>query len=56
MRHETKHQDVQYMFLKDLVENGEVIIKHIGTDEMVADCMTKGLGSNKHGYFRAKMG
>ena len=41
--HKTKHLDIKYMFIREAVRNGLVKIKHIGTDHMLADILTKGL-------------
>jgi len=38
-----KHLNVKYFFIKDYVENGELIIKYVPTNDMVADVMTKPL-------------
>ena len=37
----TKHINIRYFFVKDRVEAGEVIIKYLPTEEMVADILTK---------------
>jgi len=39
-----KHMDIKYMFIRDAVRRGLVEVKHIGTSEMIADALTKGLG------------
>ena len=44
--------DVRYFAIKDAVERGEVEIKHIGTDQMVADYLTKCLQGKKFFEFR----
>ena len=43
-RNKTKHMDIKYMFIWDIVRQGLVDIKHIRMLEMVADALTKGLG------------
>ena len=42
-RHKTKHLDIKYMFIREAVRRGLVKIRHIGTDRMIADILTKGL-------------
>jgi len=37
----TKHVNVRYFFLKDRVEQGEVELKYLPTDDMIADGLTK---------------
>ncbi|KAL0270911.1 UNVERIFIED_CONTAM: hypothetical protein PYX00_008181 [Menopon gallinae] len=41
----TKHIDIRHHFVREAVKNGKVIVKHIGTEEMAADMLTKGLAS-----------
>lgn len=52
----TKHIDVRYHFIRDLIMKGEVQLKHVGTSQQVADIMTKSLTQGKHEYFRLKLG
>ena len=37
----TKHIDVKYNFVRDIVAQNQVILKHIPTSRMVADPLTK---------------
>eukprot|EP01036_Dinobryon_divergens_P034084 gene34084-44039_t len=39
----TRHVNIKYFFVKDRVESGEIDIKHLSTDKMVADILTKPL-------------
>jgi hypothetical protein len=39
----TRHIKVRYFFMREKVETGEIKIKHTGTDNMVADILTKPL-------------
>jgi hypothetical protein len=39
----TRHISIIYFFVKDRISNGEVRIKHLGTDRMIADILTKPL-------------
>ena len=40
----SKHIDIRYHFIQDMVQRGAVRLNHIGTDEQVADILTKPLG------------
>lgn len=44
----TKHIEVQYHWIRELVEGGEVNLSYIPTNDMLADALTKGLSRNKH--------
>lgn len=44
----TKHIDLRYHFVKDLVKQGFITVKYLPTEEMVADVLTKPLSSVKH--------
>ena len=39
----TRHINIRFFFLKDLIDRGEVLIKYVPTTEMIADIMTKPL-------------
>ena len=52
----TKHIDVHYHFIRDLTMKGAVQLKHCGTNQQVADVLTKSLPSGKHEYFKLKLG
>ena len=42
-----KHIDVNYHYIQDIVERGEIKVDYIPSGEMVADPMTKGLTMEK---------
>jgi hypothetical protein len=48
----SRHVDVRFFFVKDRVEKGEVDIAFCGTEDMVADYLTKPLQGNKFFRFR----
>lgn len=52
----SKHIDFRFHFIRECVENGEVIIKHIATEEQRADILTKALGTAKFEKMRALLG
>lgn len=44
----TKHIDVRHHFVREAVNNHDIEIKYLPTDEMAADVLTKGLPGPKH--------
>ena len=52
----SKHIDIRYHFIWDMVQRGAVRLDHIGTDEQVADILTKPLGKVKFLTFRESLG
>ena len=39
----SKHIDIKFLVVKKRVQNGQIVIEHIGTNSMLADPLTKGL-------------
>ncbi len=39
----TRHIDIRYFFVKDRVEQGEIVCRHQPTESMLADVLTKPL-------------
>lgn len=52
----SKHIETKHHFVKDLCDQGEVILKYCPTNEMNADILTKPLGLVKHYQFTANLG
>ena len=52
----SKHIDIRYHFIRDIVQRGAIRLDHIGTDEQVVDILTKPLGKVKFLTFREKFG
>ena len=52
----SKHVDIRYHFIWDMVQRGAVRLDHIGIDEQVADILTKPLGKVKFLTFRENLG
>ena len=52
----TKHIDLRHHFIRDMVKGDLVSIKHIGSNDQVADIMTKYLTPEKFKTFRRKLG
>jgi len=44
----TKHIDIRYHFVRQVITTDQVTLEHCATDDMVADPMTKELGKTKH--------
>lgn len=47
----TKHIDIRYHFVKDLIQNNSVGVEYLQTDRMIADVLTKPLCTVKHDKF-----
>jgi hypothetical protein len=52
----SKHIDVRYHFVRDLIKNKTIEMKYLSTNEMPADLLTKGLLCVKHYKFMEKLG
>ena len=52
----SKYIDIKFLVVKERVQNNELCIKHIGTDSMIADPLTKGLPPKKFHQHVACMG
>ena len=52
----TKHIDVQYHFVRDMVESMKVLLEKVDTLENVADSLTKYVNTEKFSWCRAEMG
>jgi len=52
----TKHETVKIEYLRDLIRSGIMSVEWIGTESMVADALTKGVGRNKFTQFTQCMG
>jgi hypothetical protein len=48
----TKHIQVQWHFIREMIMNKELMIKYVGTSNMIADIFTKCLSKNKFGSYR----
>ena len=51
-----KHLDLRFYWLRDVVELGLIQVKHLRTDSMPADLLTKQLGRLKVNGLRQLMG
>ena len=51
----TKHIDIQYHFIREKFEQGEIDISYIPTTQQLADIMTKALSRDKFEMFRTSL-
>ena len=51
-----KHIDVQYHFVRDMVESMKVLLEKVDTLENVVDSLTKSMSTEKFSWCRAAMG
>jgi hypothetical protein len=50
--HRTKHIKIRNFFVKEMIDSGEVTVRHMPTNDMVADMLTKPLQGSKFAGFR----
>jgi hypothetical protein len=51
----SRHINVRYFFVKDRIENSEIVLKYVKTDDMVSDILTKPLQGEKFRFLRGKL-
>ena len=52
----SKHINIKFLVVKEIVQNGQLSIKHIGTNSMIVDSLTKGLLPKVFRQHTASMG
>jgi hypothetical protein len=52
----SKHIEIRYHYIHDMVQRGALKLQYISTDEQVVDMLTKPLSHVKFEYFRDKLG
>ena len=52
----SKHMEMRYHYLRDMVQRRAISLRYIPTDEQTADVLTKPLSKTKFEYFRDKLG
>ena len=52
----SKHIDIKYYYIRDIIQKGVVKLQYISTDEQVAYIFTKPLARVKFAYFREWLG
>jgi hypothetical protein len=53
---QSKHIEIRYHYICDMVQRKVVNLQNVGTDEQVADVLTKPLSRVKFEYFRDNIG
>ena len=56
MHGRTKHIDLRFHFIRDLVADELITLKYCNTEEQVADVLTKTLPAGNHVYLRSLLG
>jgi hypothetical protein len=51
----SKHIEIRYHYIRDMVQRGAVKLKYVGTDEQAVDVLTKSLSRMKFEYFQDKL-
>ena len=52
----TKHIDTKFHFIRELVNNGEIVLQHCRMEDQFADILTKPLAQKSFEHFRKCMG
>eukprot|EP00253_Pinus_taeda_P004619 PITA_04619 len=52
----TKHIDTKFHFIRELVNNGEIVLQHWRTEDQLADILTKPLAKKSFDHFRKCLG
>eukprot|EP00253_Pinus_taeda_P008121 PITA_08121 len=52
----SKHINIRYHYIRDMVQQGAIRLQHIDTDQQVADILTKPRGKDKFLTFRERFG
>ena len=55
LKERTKHIDIKYMFARDHIQKGEVELRYVPTNEMLADMMTKALAGPRFEELRDRV-
>ena len=56
MHTKTKHIAIKYHYLRELVQDKEVRLEYMNTNELIVDIFTKSLPKDAHEYPRGKLG
>lgn len=51
-----KHFDTKFHYIRELVNNGEIVLQHCRTQEQVADILTKPLGKKSFEFLKKCLG
>lgn len=55
-RPRTKHIDIRYQYIRDKIESGLIDLQFVGTNENIADALTKSVTKEKHFFCANGMG
>ena len=56
MHSRTKHIDIRYHFIRDHVQNGNISLFHIPTEEQLADVFTNSLDESQFNKLISELG
>jgi hypothetical protein len=51
----TKHKDIQHHFLRDHTIKGDIVVSHVGTNDQLADILTKPLDEKQFLELRSEL-
>ena len=54
--YKSKHIEIKYHYIRDMVQRGEVKLRYVAMEEQIADVLTKPLARVKFEYFGEKLG
>ena len=52
----TKHVEIYCQYIRDKVNSGEIVTRHVPSYAQVADMFTKQLSAKQHAYLMGKLG
>ena len=52
----SKHIEIRYHYIRDMVQRGAIMLQYVGTDEQVANVLTKPLSCVNFEYLQDKLG
>ena len=52
----TKHIEIDCHFVKQRLQNGQIILQHVTSQQQLADIFTKSLSGPQHQYILSKLG
>ena len=52
----SKHIEIRYFYIQDMMQKGAIKLQYVSTDEQVADVLMKPLSWVKFEYFQDKLG
>ena len=56
MHDKSKHIEIKYHYIRDMVQRGAVKLQCVAMDEQIANVLMKPLAKMKFVYFREKLG